>query len=468
VADERGAGEPSAAERIEAELSRCVRCGTCMAICPVYEFMQREGGVARGKLALIRAQRDGALDDDALYRHFLTSCLLCNRCKSSCPNQVDTAAIVQAARADLADRGRIGRIKRFVLRRLLPGRRAVPALLKGARASRPLWAARVPGHSGLHIRFLRTPDGRRRRLPPIARPFFLERELPAAPPADDAERVVLFIGCVNNYLRPQAAAAALELLAGAGARVAVPRDQACCGMPAYSSGEVSGARRLAARNVDALLPAGAAPPAAVTSPCATCAHMLKAHLPALLADDPERAARARLLAERVVPFSRVWARFAGARREGAGRLPDAGRVPITFHDPCHLSRGFGEKDAPRLILTRLRAAYLVEMCHPCRCCGHGGAFNLAHYDLSTAMGEDKARRALATGARAVVTECSGCVLQLAEAVGRLDPEVEVMTTAEAALRFDLDGRQRPEDEPAGSGRAGGPAGCGADKAGCGD
>ncbi len=462
MAAEREASQPGAAERIEAELSRCVRCGTCMAICPVYEFMQREGGVARGKLALIRAQQQGALADDALYRHFLTSCLLCNRCKSSCPNQVDTAAIVQAARAELADRHRIGRIKQFVLRRLLPGRRAVPALLKGARASRPLWAARVPGHSGLHIRFLRGPDGRRRRLPPIARPFFLQRDLPAPRPAADEERVVLFIGCVNNYLRPQAAAAAVELLAGAGARVEVPRDQACCGMPAYSSGELAGARRLAARNVDALWPAGAAPPAAVTSPCATCAHMLKAHLPGLLAEDAERAERARLLAERVVPLSRVWARFAGARSEGDGRRPAAGRVPITFHDPCHLSRGFGEKDAPRLLLTRLRDAYLVEMCHPCRCCGHGGSFNLAHYDLSTAMGEDKARRALATGARALVTECSGCVLQLAETVGRLDPAVEVMTTAEAALRFGLDERPLPPATAAGQ------PGCVADKAGCGD
>ena len=126
-----------------------------MAVCPVYEVMRREGGVARGKLNLIQARQQGLLSDDELYRRFLTACLLCNRCKTSCPNEVDTAAVVQAARAALARKGRIGRLKRFVLRRLLPSRRVLPALIKGARAGRALWAARIPGHSGLHIRFVR-------------------------------------------------------------------------------------------------------------------------------------------------------------------------------------------------------------------------------------------------------------------------------------------------------------------------
>jgi glycolate oxidase iron-sulfur subunit len=75
------------------------------------------------------------------------------------------------------------------------------------------------------------------------------------------------------------------------------------------------------------------------------------------------------------------------------------------------------------------------MCHPCRCCGHGGTFNLAHYDLSVQMGMDKAARIAQTGAEAVITECSGCVLQLAEALGRLQPGIEVLTTAEAAWRY---------------------------------
>ena len=425
----------STADLIDQELSRCVRCGTCMAICPVYGVMRQEGSVARGKLGLVRALRDGQLSDTGRYRYFLTACLLCNRCKSSCPNEVDTAAVVQAARAELARRGRMGRIKRWVLRHLLPSRRLLPALIKGARLSRGLWAARVPATSGLHVRFLRGPGGVRRQVPPIAKRFYLDSDIPADESKLAEDRVVLFVGCVNNYLRPQAAEAALGLLAAQGARVDVPRDQACCGLPAWGAGEVDGARALARRNLDALLAPGQPLPAAITSPCASCAHMLAKHLPDLLAGDPALASRAAALAERVVPFSVLWARLSRTRTEGPGRQAADGRAVITFHDPCHLSRGFGEKDAPRLLLTNLPGAQLKEMSHPCSCCGHGGSFNLAHYDMSTAMGQQKARRVLATGARAVVTECSGCVLQLGELLGREDPQIEVLTTAEAALRF---------------------------------
>ena len=47
----------SPADLIDTQLDRCVRCGTCMAVCPVYDVMRQEGAVARGKLGLIRALR---------------------------------------------------------------------------------------------------------------------------------------------------------------------------------------------------------------------------------------------------------------------------------------------------------------------------------------------------------------------------------------------------------------------------
>ena len=417
------------------EISRCVRCGTCMAVCPVYEAMGFEGGVARGKLSLISAHLDGRLSDGKIYRYFLTACLLCNRCKSSCPNEVDTAMGVQGARAMLARKGKIGRIKRFVLRRIMPRKFLVPVLFKGARLTRPVWASRVPRDSGLHVRFMLGPDGQRRKIPPIAKKFFLDGYVPSSHGQSDGPRVLLFVGCVNNYLRPQAAEAAVMVLEGLGARVEVPAGQGCCGLPAWGAGEVRGARKLAERNVDALLPDLDNPPMAITSTCASCAHMLKENVPGLLAEDEARRDRAKKLAELVVPFSVLWTRLSSTSAEGPGRTQGDGKTIITYHDPCHLSRGFGEKDAPRFLLTNLDGVQLKEMSHPCRCCGHGGSFNLAHYDLSLSLGEDKARRAVATGAQVVVTECSGCVLQLDETISRVKQGVEVITTAEAAIRF---------------------------------
>jgi Fe-S oxidoreductase len=43
---------------------------------------------------------------------------------------------------------------------------------------------------------------------------------------------------------------------------------------------------------------------------------------------------------------------------------------------------------------------------------------------------------LATGADILVTECSGCQMQLAEAMARAGSRMEVISTPEALARFD--------------------------------
>jgi len=413
--------------RIEQELARCVRCGACMAVCPVYLASQREGSVARGKLMTIQAHRDKELGLTRRYRELITSCLLCGSCTQSCPNQVDTAAVVRAARAELAEKKKLGWFKRLVLRRILPSRRLLPALLRGARWCRALWAAKIPQDSGLYIRF--SGKEQRRRIPPIAKRPFLSGDLPEFP-AGEGMKVAVFVGCVSNYLRPQAAEATLRVLKDLGADVWVPKGQGCCGLPAFGAGEVPAARKLAERNLEAFLPAGGPVPDVVTTPCASCAAMLKHHLTELQENDP----RARQLADRVVPFSRL-----AANLGGGGDFEGTASGPLlTYHDPCHLSRGFGEKDAPRQLLTTLPGARFVEMEHPCRCCGHGGSFNVSHYDLSMAISKRKVESVLASRADLLVTECSGCLLQLAEVLGRQRPGFEVITTPEAILRFKFD------------------------------
>jgi glycolate oxidase iron-sulfur subunit len=398
-----------------------------MAVCPVYRVTQHEGGVARGKLMTIQAHRDRELGLTRRYRNLITSCLLCGSCTQSCPNRVETAAVVRAARAELAEKKKLGWFKRLVLNKILPSRRWLPALLKGARWSRWLWAAKIPKDSGLYIRF--SGKQNRRRIPPIAKKSFLQGDLPRSP-AGEGMKVAVFVGCVSNYLRPQAAEATYRVMKELGADVWVPGGQGCCGLPAFGAGEVGAARKLALRNLEAFLPAGGQVPDAITTPCASCAAMLKYHLPELLEGDP----RAQQLADRVVPFSRLAAKLGG----GAGLGEAAAGPLLTYHDPCHLSRSFGEKDAPRQLLTALPGARFVEMQHPCQCCGHGGSFNVSHYDLSVAIAEQKVDSVLSSGADLLVTECSGCLMQLAEVLGRQRPGFEVITTPEALFRFKFD------------------------------
>ena len=89
----------------------------------------------------------------------------------------------------------------------------------------------------------------------------------------------------------------------------------------------------------------------------------------------------------------------------------------------------------------VRAA--MEMAGPCKCCGHGGSFNVSHYDLSTDISHRKVESILASGADILVTECSGCLIQLAEATGRQRPGFNVITTPEALFLFKFDKPKSP-------------------------
>ena len=415
---------------IEQELLRCVRCGACMGSCPVYAQMHHEGGVARGKLMLIQAaMRDGARLGEGEKR-YLEACLLCGACTQSCPNRVDTPAVVRAAREILVTAGVSGGLTHFALRRMLPSPRGLAALLKIARSARALWARRIPASSGLHLRFVHDLAGRPRWIPEIARRFALEMGF-STRFSGHGVKVALFTGCVNNYLRPSVIEASVRALGKLGAAVIVPKNQACCGLPSLSSGERGAAVALARRNLEAFFPGDSPWPEHIVTPCGSCAYLLRKHLPRLLADDPERAERARAFGERVLTFSQFWAK--GSPGQVSGQ-PAQGPI-LTYHDPCHLSRGLEEMATPRKLLNSLSAARFVEMASADRCCGFGGTFHLSRADLSKGIADIKVASILASGASGVVTECSGCNLWLSEQLAEVAPGIQVLTTVEALERY---------------------------------
>jgi glycolate oxidase iron-sulfur subunit len=116
--------------------------------------------------------------------------------------------------------------------------------------------------------------------------------------------------------------------------------------------------------------------------------------------------------------------------ERAGR-----KVRVTYHSPCHLNRELGIKKEPREILKAIPGVELVEMGNPCRCCGSGGSFNLSHYDLSLKILDRKMEDIKSTGADIVVTNCSGCMLQLKDGAYQKGMKVEVLHLVEAIKAF---------------------------------
>jgi L-lactate dehydrogenase complex protein LldE len=213
-------------------------------------------------------------------------------------------------------------------------------------------------------------------------------------------RVRLFGTCLADLVYPRAKEAARRVLEHLGAEVVEPIGATCCGQPAWNSGHVSAARRVASGTLAAL--SGDEPLVVCSGSCTT---MLKHHWGELFEGTPEEAA-ARAVGERASDF----ASFIAENLESPG-----GRVaPCTavYHDSCHMLRALGARDAPRALLARVEGLDLREMDNPERCCGFGGTFSLRYPELSAAMADEKVDDARRQGAEVVCASDLGCLMQI--------------------------------------------------------
>lgn len=73
------------------ELENCMRCGFCQPACPTFQETGYEAASPRGRIALMKAVKDGLLVPDEAFRHQLDLCLGCRACEPACPRASGTA-----------------------------------------------------------------------------------------------------------------------------------------------------------------------------------------------------------------------------------------------------------------------------------------------------------------------------------------------------------------------------------------
>jgi L-lactate dehydrogenase complex protein LldE len=216
-------------------------------------------------------------------------------------------------------------------------------------------------------------------------------------------RVLLFPTCLAELVRPQAAAAAQEVLEGAGCEVEVRPGAVCCGQPAWNSGHIEEARRVARGALEAL-DAGAD----VVVCSGSCSTMMHEYWPQLFEGtaDEERAHR---VSARVHEFSSFVAEELGGTDFPS--LPSAG-ASCSYHDSCHMMRALGIAGAPRRLLERIENLEIRELKANERCCGFGGTFSLRYPELAAAMADEKVDDAVERGANLLVSSDIGCLMHI--------------------------------------------------------
>lgn len=390
-----------------------------MSVCPVYQTTFQETDVARGRVALLESVDGGDIGWSDRLEEILSRCLLCGACAQICASKVQTTRLIQRGRACLFEAGKGSRSGNPLLKKVREGGVPATVLLKGGALVQALLCKKIPETSGLHFRFPISFFTKRVTVPPLAWKPFLNGFQAEAVENADGPRVGFFVGCGANYLFPGTAWALVRILRQLGATLVIPEDQACCGLPAYVSGDTETARALARKNIEAF---GSLDLDAVLTVCASCGSHIR-HLPALFENDPKWQAAAHALADKhhdAMAFLVENLSFDEYLKDHGFACLAHGRplYRVAYHDPCHLRIGQGITEAPRRLLRAAPGVEFVETAHPGQCCGHGGDFNLSHFDLSVKILERRMDEFLSVEPDAIVTGCTGCLLQFEEGVGR--------------------------------------------------
>nr|WP_026279680.1 (Fe-S)-binding protein [Thioalkalivibrio sp. ALJ16] len=363
-----------------------MHCGLCLPHCPTYGWHGVEGDSPRGRLTLMQGLAQGHLDPEApRLRSHLEGCLGCRSCEAVCPARVPFGALIDRAREILDEQPGAaphrGRWQRRLQQRALrqPFLRTLGGLT--ARAGARLGAERLlpdgPWKRSLaHTRDSLAPSP---RLGPAAR--------------DEEADLLLFTGCMDRFFTGPDLEAALEVLTALGARVAIPRGQACCGALDQHTGRLSAAQALRRRNIEAFGAADTRPVVALDSGCE-----------ATLREYPDTA-----LATRALSLTRF---LAERLKTGGADIWTDTPVRIALHLPCTQRNVTREaRDLPGL-LGQLPGVTLVAVDAAPNCCGAGGTAMLTQPAMADALGRATLDALTADTPELIISPNVGCSVHL--------------------------------------------------------
>jgi len=237
--------------------------------------------------------------------------------------------------------------------------------------------------------------------------------------AEPGKRVGLFVTCLVDFFRPSIGFAAVKLLEQAGCSVEVPR-QACCGQPAFNSGDRQTSRVIAEQVIEAFQSYDY-----VVAPSGSCAGMLRVHYPELFHGDPNWLPRAQAFAAKTYELVSFLVDVLGVAKVDASCESTA-----TYHDSCSGLRELGVRVAPRRLLGTVAGLTIKEMRDADVCCGFGGTFCVKYPAISDVIVGKKAANVVATGAEMLIAGDLGCLMNMAGKLQRDGNAIEVRHVAE--------------------------------------
>lgn len=225
--------------------------------------------------------------------------------------------------------------------------------------------------------------------------------------------VALFIPCYVDQFFPQVGRAMVSVLEKIGVQCHFDPRQTCCGQPAFNSGYVDEARRVAEHFVSVFDQYET-----IVAPGGSCVSMVRNHFAQVLGREEGVTRRVREFCEFLCDDSK--AVEINAKLNGRAAL----------HIPCHMLRELGGGREVRALLSRVQGLEIVDLPSDTWCCGFGGMFSVKYPDLSAALARQKLRQAADMGLEFIISPESSCLMQLDGVLRREGYKIRPLHVAE--------------------------------------
>ncbi|NDV19612.1 4Fe-4S dicluster domain-containing protein [Pseudodesulfovibrio sp. JC047] len=404
-------------KELDDQLVNCMKCGMCQAVCPVFAESGRETDVTRGKLALLEGLANEMLEDPEGVNEKLNRCLLCGTCQANCPSGVSVMDIFLKARAIMTGYFGLSPIKRTIFRGMLKNPKLFNTLTGMGAKFQGVFTKKVDDMLGSSCARFNAPVIRDRHFNTLAtKP--LHKIVPEldTPAGKSGIKVAFYVGCVIDKIYPQVGEAILKVLKHHGVGVFMPSGQACCGIPALSSGDTDTFDTLIGINMDRLRSGEFD---YLVTGCATCTATIKELWPRMYGGDAALKYDLEQLEKKTLDISQFLVDILKIESKEI-----KGGRGVTYHDPCHLKNSLGVTAQPRT-LVKAAGCDFTEMAEAGTCCGCGGSFNIAHYDMSKKIGSRKADNIMASGVQTAATSCPACMLQITDMLSQKNAKMDV-------------------------------------------
>jgi len=393
---------------------KCVKCGACSAVCPVFRSSGRESHTARGKLHLLDVL--GLAKASTEFVDIFSACLLCGACSAVCPRSIDISKELVGARDSFSSVAGPHGYEKYLTRKLL----AVPGSLAGLRvlgsAGEKLLGAYLPKSSGLRLRLAMFADA------PSGQPFS-EKNNSLSRQSEDTQTVSWFPGCAARYLSPASLDSCRSLFVKHGVALTYSNSLACCGLADWAAGDSKEAQKKGRQNIQILEQKDG--PIMVS--CASCLAQLQQY-PKLFEAENEWVQRAQDIASRLVEFSTFLKEYETG--EQATSKTKGSKIRIFYHDPCHMRHNSQIVDSSREQLRKCGNIELLELPDGPRCCGQGGLFHIAQPEISGRIRDQLVKDVLKLKPEVITTTCSGCLMQWQQGLASAGSEVKVRHLAQ--------------------------------------